>query len=626
MRTRFLTALSFSSCLPLTFSAVLAQAQSVAAPLLEEVVVVASGVKTPLRQVGASVSTISQDEIQQRGYTQLADVLRTQPSISVSNSGGLGKQTAIRIRGEESYRTTILIDGINIADPTGVQAAPISGSLALSSDIQKIEILRGPQGFIYGADSGGVISINTLSDVDTLSAGVSGEVGTHHTRTVNAYVANGSDAGEFYVSAFNQQTDGFNARVSDVDGEDDGNSNTTLHVKLKANINDAAYAQLVVRDINNNTQFDSCFTATPNDCLGKNDTTVARASLGFTGDTVNQTVSYAHTSIERENSSNGVVSFNPKGTLDEVMYVGDIQINEQLSVVAGFDVEQHSIQNELSNAPKQERDQQGVFVELQSTPLQDVTLTAGIRHDNNEDFGEHTSGRISGAFLQQIESQTQVKYRASVGNGFRAPSLSEIAYNNSRRDAGQVIDFELQEEKTQGIDVGFDIFTQKSSIGVTYFYQEVDNFIGFNFESGEVNNYFQDEGISTSKGVEFNARHQFVPQFALSYNATINKTAQIDGSQRVRRPTHLSNLLAEFNLLDNKLNVLANLRAARDAIDVGGVPLDNYLLLDISATYTLNEQTELFGRVNNAGDVNYVEVNGFNTPGSAVFIGARFTL
>jgi len=129
---------------------------------LEEVIVTSSRIEMPLRQVGTSVSVITQQEIVQRGFNSLYDVLRSQPSVAVSNPGGAGNATSLRIRGEEGYRTLVLLDGIDISDTSAPQVGPRVEHL-LSSGISRVEILRGPQGLMYGADAGGVINISTIA-------------------------------------------------------------------------------------------------------------------------------------------------------------------------------------------------------------------------------------------------------------------------------------------------------------------------------------------------------------------------------------------------------------------------------------------------------------------------------
>ncbi|MEZ5502923.1 MAG: TonB-dependent receptor plug domain-containing protein [Halioglobus sp.] len=138
-------------------------AQSTAATdKLEEIVVTSSRVPMPLREIGTSVSVVTQDDIDQLGFNSLYEILRTQPGVQVSNAGGPGGATSFRIRGEDGYRTMMLLDGIDISDTSSPQVSPRVEQL-LSSGVQRVEILRGPQGLMYGADAGGVVNITTFA-------------------------------------------------------------------------------------------------------------------------------------------------------------------------------------------------------------------------------------------------------------------------------------------------------------------------------------------------------------------------------------------------------------------------------------------------------------------------------
>src|SRR5688572_25919608 len=159
--------------LPLAVASALVAAPLAAQEKLQQVVVIASRVETSLREVGASVSVIDRKEIELRGYPTVAQLLRTQAGITATNTGGAGKQTALRIRGEDGYRTLIMIDGVEVSDPTGTQVMAQVENLTTGSEIERIEILRGPQGFIYGADAGGVVQIFTRKT----ESGMQGQVG-----------------------------------------------------------------------------------------------------------------------------------------------------------------------------------------------------------------------------------------------------------------------------------------------------------------------------------------------------------------------------------------------------------------------------------------------------------------
>ena len=91
---------------------------------LEETIIISSRVEMPLREIGTSVSVVTSEEIEQRGFNSLFEILRSQPAIAVSNTGGAGKATSLRIRGEEGYRTLLLIDGIDVSDFSGTQSGP----------------------------------------------------------------------------------------------------------------------------------------------------------------------------------------------------------------------------------------------------------------------------------------------------------------------------------------------------------------------------------------------------------------------------------------------------------------------------------------------------------------------
>ena len=91
---------------------------------MEEVIVTSSRIEMPLRQIGTAVSVVTDLEIKQQGLNGLADILRSTPSVAVSRNGGAGSTTTLRIRGEEGFRTLVLIDGMDISDAAGTQAGP----------------------------------------------------------------------------------------------------------------------------------------------------------------------------------------------------------------------------------------------------------------------------------------------------------------------------------------------------------------------------------------------------------------------------------------------------------------------------------------------------------------------
>ena len=471
----------------------------------EEIVVTSSRVEIPLRQIGTSVSILTDQEISLRGYSSLPDLLRTQPGIGVSNSGGTGKQTSLRIRGEESYRTLIMIDGVEVSDPTGTQVGPHLEHLMVANDIARIEILRGSQGFIYGADAGGVINIFTQQGKGDLGGQLDLETGSHNSRKFTGSLSGGSDQGDFFISATTLDSDGFNTRTDDsVLKDDDGYENTTLHTKLGWNATEKLRLQLVARDIDGKSEFDGCGFPTTHDCISDFEQTTAKFSADYRGDQFTHYLAYANTDIKRASFAADYNSFTTEGDTDRLEYTGSYQLTEQVKLVYGLDWENEEIVS--SSGSNMERDQKGYYLEFQGKLKENLFFTAGARHDDNDDFGEHTSARISAAYLQELANGSTIKYRASYGTGFRAPSLAEIAYNFGPYAFGMAASFALSEETSKGYDVGIEYFSENGlHLEAVYFDQQIEDEIYFDLVS--FSGYLQGNGGSESRGVELIAAY-----------------------------------------------------------------------------------------------------------------------
>lgn len=618
---------------------------SIAKEQLEEhVLVTSSGIEMPVRQVGTSVSIITHEDIALRGYQSLSEVLRTQVGIAASNSGGAGKATALRIRGEEGYRTLVRVDGVEISDPTGVQIGPQIQHLVASSDIERVEILRGPQGFIYGADAGGVINIFTRSGNDGTHAQVNAEYGRYDAGALSAYLSSGNKTGDLFVSVTDQSSEGFNSRVLDVEGEADGYDNTTLHSKIGWNIRHDLRAEFVARDVAAENEFDGCsyqdstgsFVGT-NDCLGEFDQTTARASLSYDGGYTSHSLAYSYTDVERNNIALGSINtFGTQGNIDKIAYLGRVDLVDELTVILGSDFESESVD---TTGNSQERDQLGIFGELQVALADTVYLTAGARYDDNDDFGTHTSMRFSGAYIHTLNANSYLKTRSSYGTGFRAPSLFEVSFNAGPSAFGEAANTVLAEEISAGYDVAVEYHNTAVglSLELTYFDQEIEDEIFF--DNVAFSGYLQDQGKTFSDGIELSAEYNITPVVALLANYTYNDTelaqrnqVDVDGlpitnSQRRRRPQNIANIGVNLSLLDNKLSILANMRSSRNAIDRNGdtvVALDDYKVLDLSANYLVIPGLTLSARVENANDEDYHEVAGFNTAGPAAYAGVKY--
>jgi vitamin B12 transporter len=589
----------------------------------EEMIVTSSLVPQPKREIGTAVSVLDFGEMQLRGYTDVADALRTQPGITVSNSGGVGKSTTVRIRGEDSYRTTLIIDGVRAADASAPQVSPDFDSLLATSDFDRIEVLRGPQGFIYGADAGGVVNIITKRGEGDVGGRVGLEYGEYSTRKLDAAVSGGGDLGDYYVSVTDLHTDGFNARSDDtVLADADGAKNTTVHAKVGWNASDELRLQLVARHIDATTMYDGCFTTTfapTNDCSATTDQTTYRLSADYDSAEFRNTFAYSNVDIARDNLSEGVSAFKTEGETGRLEYTGSYRPFETLTLVYGVDLEQEKL---IGSPDSFERRQNGYYFEYDGAFSNRFFLTAGARYDDNDDFGQHTSSRVTGAYLQDIGDGRSLKYRASYGTGFRAPSLYELAYNAGPFAFPPAAGLKLSEETSKGYDLGVEYDTKLGlHVEVTYFDQDIHNEIYFDSVGS---GYLQTTGASSaSKGFELAAEVPLGARLRLLANWTTNDAKDLTGEPRLRRPKDLANVALKYQARSQKLELIANYRLARDAVDVGGAPLDNYDVVDLSASYSLSDRFEIYGRIENATNEGYQEVAGYNTAGRSIYGGVR---
>ena len=604
-------------------------AQGTARDRPEEIIVTSSIIEQPRRQIGTPVSVIDFEDIELRGYDDLASVLRTQTGIGVTNSGGLGKPTAVSIRGEDGYRTLLIIDGVKAVDPSAPQVTPSFETLLTTSDLQRVEVLRGPQGFMYGADAGGVVNVLTVRGTGDPNGRIGLEYGELDTSRVDAAISGGGDDGDYFFSVTDLETDGFNARAEDtVLRDNDGADNTTLHTKIGWNASDNLRLQLVARNIDAGNMYDACFSATfalVHDCTNTTEQTTYKVSAEYTDGKFTNFFGYSGVNVERADFAEGDPSFATDAQLNRLEYTGSYRASDATTVVYGVDLQDESV---VSTPETLQRDQNGYYVEYQGAFAESFFLSMGARYDDNDDFGSHTSTRISGAYVQELNGGNSLKYRASVGTGFRAPSLFEISYNN--RAFGVLpaaAATSLAEEQSRGYDIGIE-YDGASGLHfeVTYFDHELEDQITYVFNPMTFDDgYLQSPGTSPSTGIEIGVDAPLGERWSILANWTSNEAETADGQARLRRPENLANFGVRYTSRADALRFIANYRLSSDAVDFGNVRLDDYEVLDLAMSYVVNETLEVYGRIQNATDEVYEEVSGYNSAARATYAGVRVT-
>lgn len=596
---------------------------------LEKMTITASRIEQPLRQVGSSVSVLTTQDLETKSYLSLADTLRTLPSVRASNSGGLGKNTAIRIRGEESYRTLLLIDGINVSDTTSPQIAPRFDHL-LNSQFDRVEVLRGPQGLMYGADAAGVINVFSKRAQDSFEIDAAIEAGSFNTSNINGNIRGKNDIAHYSLSLADITSDGFNTRTDDVTEDDDGYENTTVHFTAGITPSKKLGANITFRQVDSLSDFDNCDYFTPeftlveaDDCVADYTSTSGKINAYYQYKNTKHDISYASTETKNFNfgSESDDISSDNRGRITQAQYVGNAHINDSLNLTWGLDnkIEQYENFRFPSN---HKRDQIGLYIEAQSNIAKRFYFTIGVREDDNEDFGKHNSIRLSSAYLIPI-GDNDLKIKTVIGTGFRAPSLFEIY---STENLG--IDF--TPEESLGYEAGIEFISSSIQAEITAFHSTITDEI---YYSNSTFTYNQSSGDTSSKGVDISLNTFIGKHWTLNTNYTFNET-DVDNntgnrSVRARRPKHAFNAGINYILLNETVNIALNYRNNSGMVDYDffdtPTDIDNYDTLDISASWQAIQNLQIYLRILNLLEEDYVEVPNYHTAGLSAYTGIRYT-
>lgn len=590
----------------------------------DDIVVTASGFEQPRSESGQAISVLDEDRLEELQSVSISDALRTLPGIAVATRGPVGSQGSVFIRGGNSSQTLVLIDGVRINDPSSPNAAFDFGAL-LTGNIGRVEVLRGPNSIIWGSQAiGGVINVQSLAPTEDLVARTGVEYGYADSVRASANLSGTSGSVEGSFGGAFYRTDGISALAggTEKDGYDNWSANGRLKVNLTANV------ALDFRGYYNRgtIEYDSPFGA------GANALPVSRNRqfVGYVGaqfdladGRLRNRISYARTDITRIGTDPVVFSFNNfdvKGTIDRFEYHGSFDIADAATLVFGAEHERTFASTSFEGAPAdraRNRVSSG-FGQVILRPVKGLTLTGGIRHDDYSDYGGQTT---LGANVAYTPNDGKTIVRATYGEGFRAPTLSEGQPPFGNPD--------LKPETARNFDIGAEhrFLDGKAQVYVTYFNRKSTDLIAFSFTT------FQSENIDRvrSEGVELGFAVQPTDRLNLQANYTltnaINRSAGANfGNRLALRPQHLGSFTADWQT-PWRLKVGATLLLAGDSFDNASntVRLDGYALAHLRAAFPVSDRFELYGRVENVFDTDYVQVAGYNSYGRNAHVGVRAT-
>ena len=596
---------------------------------IEEVVVTATRVPTLEEEVGSSVTVITEEEIKAKGYTTVYEVLKGELGIDVASTGGPGSQTSVFLRGMESYHTLVMIDGLRVGDPSLMQRQFNFANLTVD-DIERIEIVRGPQSVLYGADAiGGVVNIITKRGRGKPSfyAGLEGGSYSTFRQFAGGYGEVGKMA--FSLGVSHTRTSGISAADEDLPGneEDDGWENLTLSGRLDLEVTPWLTLGTTLRFQQGETELDSGGGPYRDveDYHVEHDQFFARPYIEtvlFEG-RWRQKVAFGVGSHRRDYVDDPWGDSSYEGESYQFSWQHDIRVHRTNELILGLEYQQEEMESSSPwSAMEESAWTLSLFAEDQIA-LWDVSYTTmGVRWDRHKEFGDHTTFRLTQAFLIR---KTGTKLRGSVGTGFRAPSLYELyAPPFWGMPVGNP---ELDPEKSIGWDVGVEqeVFGGLLKAGVTYFENEVEDLIEYVSGQGYVN-------IEEAESWGIEAFLEVGPWRGLSGRITYTYTDTEDdqGERLLRRPLNKVGASLSYRFLQERGRVGIHLLWVDEREDMDWsawparrVELDDYTLVDLSGSFKVHRNLEVFARVENLLDEDYEEAYGYGTPGFSAYGGVK---
>ncbi len=606
----------------------------------DQIIVTASRLETTQADVGSSVSVVTQEELQEGKYPTVVEALRKVPGLDIVRSGGPGGNAAAFIRGADSSQTQVLLDGIELNNPASPNRGFNLTTLTLEN-VDRIEIIRGPQSMIYGSDAiGGVINIISKQAKKGVHMSAMTEAGSYSSFNNVGTLSYGSDAIDFTGGVTQQDVGNISSAGANYGNfEHDAFHNTSLSGRLALRPSDSVDSTFITRYGRSNAGLDNFggFGGDDPNRHYNNEEFFNRGQIEarFLDNTL-------RTKAWTDYTDHGLYDNNdPDQMSAEYLrsnYIGNMldagtsvtwAPKKYFSSVLGYEYEKERASSyyysDGSYGPYenvfdwQSANTNSVFFETKTSYEEKVFLDAGVRYDRQSIFGDRMTFRVAPAWY--VTEST--KLRGSVGTGFKAPSLVQLYSPYGSPD--------LQAETSTGWDIGVDqqIVRDRLAAEVTFFDNDYDDLITFNPSTFVLENI----NSAYTQGVEVALTTTLSETVSLRSAYTYTESEDRDTDESLlRRPRNKGSITTTYQPTDRVTSQLEwRVYGKRFDNDFSAYPpvrttLAGYGLVNLAISYKANETFEIFTRVDNIFDQEYEEVLGYGTMGCAAYGGLKATL
>lgn len=582
---------------------------------LQNILVSATHTPISAQAVTADYEVISAAEIAEKNYKTLDQALTSIAGISIVRNGGLGTTTSLFIRGQSNNAALVLVDGVEMNNPLGTGGAILSNILL--TDIDAIEVIKGPQSGIWGANaSSGVINIITRQAKMGTQIRANVELGSNNTQRLFTSFSEKTAEGDFVASFSTLNSDGFSAvkqaGKSVHNFEDDAFRQTDFSLNAGMNIDSKKRVEILVKRANSTAHYDYANNPDQTDFASVDyENNLSRIQYLQRFDQLNLTA-YA--------AQNNVKQFND-AFINSLGIKGGYQYADQQNL--SFVLEKKQYEN---NSTRDRYHNIGLGLTNTNQLLNNkLILTQAIRTDEYSDFENKVTGKFGIKTLLSNNSYL----KANVGTAYNAPTLFQTTYGATSK---------LNPEETQSFDIGFGLY----GLQVSYYESKTKDLIQYGgFWPNDF--YYNLSGTSKFKGLEASYSHFFEAIDSSLRLAYTKASAKDDNDQWLaRRAQSTFNIGWVFDGID-KLTLGVDSRyqgKTYDKADQQGAQIGEYWVTDINFNYQVNKYTTVYANVLNAFAEDYTQAvatyknfddsqpaqNVYSNGGRQFFLGVRAAL
>ncbi|MFZ2490988.1 MAG: TonB-dependent receptor, partial [Thermoanaerobaculia bacterium] len=543
------------------------------------------------------------------------DVLREVPGLTLSRSGSAGRATSLFTRGSNSTHTLVLWNGIELTNP---YFAGYDWGRFSTAGVEQVEVVRGPYSALYGSDAmAGVVNILT-SRREGVGAGLERGGNGLMNATANATLGNDSLDGTLMYEV--RRDDGFAAN--------DDFAQQSANLRLGWNASPSIVAALLARHttyglgipVNTNAAGDALVPSPER----RQDGTETQLALPFEQTfrrfsyEVLLSESRRRDAFEDPQDPWGMVSSLTESTSRRARVTARAVAGPG-TLVAGAEYERASVDDVTSFGPNLEdrgRSETSLFVEDRSSIAisneTQLEISAGARFDDYATFGSQLSPRLAVAIVRG-----GTKWRAGIGDAFRAPSVGELYFPWSGNET-------LEPERSRSIEAGFDRATAAGQFSATLFSSEYEDLIVYDL----LTQRFANVGDATARGLELSIERSLGSALRAGGSYTLTDTEEGGtGRELLRRPRHSGSLFVSHTAGSIQTNLVVMHTGDRTDVlpvypyaRVGG---EAFTTVDLNVQHTGGRFTPYL-KVENAGGAEYEEVRGFPSPSRRFIVGVRF--